>query len=316
MAWLQILLSVPGEFSEPLSELCAELGAAAVSLGEPADLAAIEPVLEPAPGETIVWETVDISALWPLDHDFGHVRAKLQEYLNNNRILGEVRVNFVEDQDWIAAWEAQAEELCFAGGCLWLVPRATSATRFAELAVTSAGVLRLDPGLAFGSGQHPSTQLCLECLATMKRGNGNSLGADWSDLQVLDYGCGSGVLALAALCLGAAGAVGIDHDPQALLASSDNAAYNGLGDRLRLFEPGQLPMDEHYHLVFANILANPLKELAPLLTARLAPGGTLVLAGLLAEQAAEVMHAYPQIRFLAPARQGQWIRLEGIRAAA
>ena len=310
MSWVQIQLQVPGSVTEALDGLCLEMGALSVTLADAAAdaLDSHQGLLEPPPGATIVWEDVVMSSLWSPSTDFQRVREEIDRFLADNHILAEFNVDFVEEAEWAARWSEPQAALRFGQEALWLVPRSWTADQLRELPVMGAppAVIRLDAGLAFGSGQHPTTALCLEWLAQTR----------WDGCRVLDYGCGSGVLGLAALALGAQAVVGVDYDPQALIASHDNACFNGCDSRLSLLPPAEFVVEAKYDLVIANILANPLIELAPLLSQCLRPQGSLILAGLLAEQVDKVRHAYPDIRFGAPARQGEWIRLEGSRAAA
>jgi len=307
VSWVQIQLQVPGSVTETLDELCLEMGALAVTLADAARDAqdSHQGLLEPPPGATIVWENVVMSSLWPVSADFQQVRQRLDGFLIENRILAEFKVDFVEETEWAARWSEPQGPLRFGADALWLVPRSWTSGETEELGIAPA-VIRLDAGLAFGSGQHPTTALCLEWLAQ----------ARWDGARVLDYGCGSGVLGLAALALGAEAVVGVDYDPQALIASHENACFNSCDSRMSLSSPTEFVVEARYDLVVANILANPLIELAPMLSQCLRPQGSLILAGLLAEQVDKVRHAYPDIRFGAPARQGEWIRLEGSRAAA
>ncbi|MEW6692942.1 MAG: 50S ribosomal protein L11 methyltransferase, partial [Pseudomonadota bacterium] len=205
---------------------------------------------------------------------------------------------YVEDQDWERAWMDQFQPLRF-GEKLWIVPS------WIEAPDAEAVNILLDPGLAFGTGTHPTTALCLEWLD----------GADMAGKTVLDYGCGSGILAIAALKLGATDAWGIDIDPQALTATRDNAARNGIeASRLHTGLPGALPKDALFDVLLANILMGPLIELAPTLTGHVRPGGRLVLSGLLGEQAEEVMAAYAaDFDFDPPALKEGWARLTALR---
>ncbi|MGE0625979.1 MAG: 50S ribosomal protein L11 methyltransferase [Pseudomonadales bacterium] len=257
-----------------------------------------EPVLEPAPGEAPLWAHCRLEALFDLDLDVAGLRAAL-----GRAGRADIGLDFLDDADWQNRWRQYAVDFCFADR-LWLVPR--------DVAAPGEPALHLDPGLAFGSGSHPTTRLCLDRLAR----------ADLSGTSVLDYGCGSGILALAALKLGADRVLAIDHDPQALLATQENAAYNALGDgktggRLEVGLPALLT-DKRFDVVVANILANPLIELAAMLTEALEPDGVLILSGLLAAQADAVMAAYPALAFLpvvceADEQGRRWARLEGRR---
>jgi ribosomal protein L11 methyltransferase len=253
------------------------------------------PVLEPGPGETPLWPLAEIEALFPLDADLRPVRARLNGELGET--LETLDVRFVEDTDWSQTWRNHAVEYCF-GGRLWVIPRDAAPPRDA------AAVLRLDPGLAFGTGGHATTSMCLDWLARQ------SLDG-WS---VVDYGAGSGILAIAALLLGAARAVAVDHDEQARLATRANATYNGIAsDRLSVIAPEELATTPH-DLVLANILAGPLVTLAPTLTALVRPGGVLVMSGMLAHQLDEVLAAYPDFEFAPACVRDSWVMVEGTRA--
>ena len=292
MSWYQIKLAVAGQFADTLSDYCLELGAISAVLDNAGADTLAEAVLEPDPGATIVWENVVISTFWPISLDIGEVSAALKEYLKDGGIFAEVNINFVSEEQLPPVPAQPTPRLCFGDNRLWLVPRDLADLDAFELeALAETACIKLDPGLAFGSGLHPTTQLCIDYLARLPTLAGS---------RVLDFGCGSGVLALAALALGASLAHGVDHDPQALVATRDNAAYNDVGDALQVFTPSELPDDAHYEVVVANILANPLIELAPLISDRVAPGGRLIMAGLLHGQAAAVSAAYPGFEFAAP----------------
>ncbi len=297
MSWLQLKLDVPGTFADELSDFCLEVGALSATLDNAGADSVSNAVLEPAPGATIVWERAVITAFWPVESDIARISSSLGGYIHDKGIFAEVDAIFVDDDDIPEPPPQPVADLRFGGGCLWLVPRDVSAARVQAL----GGVphIKLDPGLAFGSGLHPTTQLCLDHLARME----GLAGA-----RMLDFGCGSGVLALGGLALGVAVAHGVDHDPQALVATLDNAAYNDLGGALQVFTPSDLPEDAHYEVVVANILANPLIELAQELSARVTAGGRLIMAGLLQNQAESVQAAYPEFDFASPrAYQGSSI---------
>nr|WP_028079769.1 50S ribosomal protein L11 methyltransferase [Solimonas soli] len=291
MAWLQ--LRVHTRHPEFADEILQAHGAAAVSFIDAVD----DPVLEPPPGETPLWANTVTLGLFAEGTDLESVQASLRELLPDG---GEARfaTELIEDQDWVRVWLEDCPPLPF-GQRLWVVPR----EKVGEVTQADAVILRLDPGLAFGTGTHPTTALCLQWLAELaERG-------ELAGKTVLDYGCGSGVLAIAALLLGAERAVCVDIDPQALLATRDNAAENGVADRIvtlpaEHFVP--LPAD----VVVANILANPLIALAPRLASSIRGGGRLALAGLLDRQAGDVRAAYePWFDFDADASRDGWTRL-------
>jgi ribosomal protein L11 methyltransferase len=290
MAWLQ--LRVHSRYPEFVDEILQAAGASAVSFIDAED----DPVLEPAPGETPLWNNTVTLGLFPEQQDLAPVLQALREQLPDGE---ELRIDdeLVEDQDWVRVWLKDCPPLKF-GTRLWVCPH--------EKRVDEPGTvtLLLDPGLAFGTGTHPSTALCLDWLATHEIDGWN----------VLDYGCGSGILAIAALKLGAASAVGYDIDPQAIQATQDNAAVNAVADRLTTVAPELAVTPFPADLVLANILARPLIDLAPLLAQTIKPGGAIVLAGLLDRQADEVRAAYlPWFDFDADHSRDGWTRLSGRR---
>ena len=297
MGWLKLTLRLE-KTSVPVAEAALEpFFPLSVTVADAGD----EPLLEPQPGATPLWQACRLEALFELDLDV----AGLRQALAAAELQAE-QLDFLDDADWLNRWRQYAVDFCFADR-LWLVPRDTPAP--------GEPALHLDPGLAFGSGSHPTTRLCLDWLAR----------ADLKDRAVLDFGCGSGILALAALKLGASRALAIDHDPQALLATRENAEYNAIalpGDGESGLEIG-LPDtlgNRTYDVVVANILANPLIELAEVLDGALATAnGVLVMAGLLEEQAEAVVAAYPSLHFKSVVVEedeqgGRWARLEGWRA--
>ena len=285
MPWLQ--LSVFSHHPEFAEEILLAQGAQSVSFFDGAD----NPVLEPAPGETPLWPRTRTVGLFAAGVDAAPVIAVLRELLpDGDDAMTTTEV--LDDQDWVKLWLRDWVPLKF-GQRLWVCPH--------EKAVHEQGAVTvlLDPGLAFGTGTHPSTALCLEWLAK----------TDLAGKTVLDYGCGSGLLAIAALKLGAAHATAVDLDPQALLATRENAQQNAVADCLRILEPEQLNTGA-FDVVLANILAKPLIELAPRLCGFLKPGGRLVLAGLLDWQVEDVSAAYRGVLKMEPPllKEG-WARL-------
>lgn len=260
-------------------------------------------ILEPGVGETPLWDALTLTALFPEDADPLLLLAALEAF---DPALDWSRAGFrkVEDQDWERAWMDQYAPLRF-GARTWIVP--WNQPLPAEAQDPSAAVVRLDPGLAFGSGTHPTTSLCLQWLDAL------SAAGELEDATVLDFGCGSGILALAALKLGATRAVGVDNDPQALTASADNAERNGVGDRLAVFMPEAEP-EATYPVVVANILATALDALAERLAARVAPGGRIALSGILKGQEGELLQRYG-VWFddLQVAQEDDWVRIDGTR---
>ena len=282
-----------------------DVGALAVTLLDAeSDTPNERAILEPGVGEQPLWGEIVLTALFPDEADPLLLLAALDAFDPALDWTG-VRFRKVDDQDWERVWMVHYEPLSF-GARTWIVPWNRDLPEAAQ--AHGAAVVRLDPGLAFGSGTHPTTSLCLQWLDALA-GAGELDGR-----TVLDFGCGSGILALAALKLGAQRAVGVDNDPQALIATHDNAERNGVDDRLAVF----LPQDEppaQYPVVVANILASALDALADTLAARVAPGGRIALSGILSGQEEALLDRYaPWFDALAVAQEGDWIRIDGVRA--
>lgn len=287
-----------------------DVGALAVTmLDADADTSNERAILEPGVGETPLWNALTLTALFAHDTDPLLLLAALGSF---DPALDWSRAGFrsVEDQDWERVWLDQFRPMRF-GERTWIVPWNHPLPEEAALRQSqnerSVAIVRLDPGLAFGSGTHPTTALCLQWLdALAARG-------ELQGRQVLDFGCGSGILALAALKLGAGRAIGVDNDPQALTATADNAARNEVGALLHTSLPGDAPVHA-YPVVVANILASALDALAPTLAARTAPGGCIALSGILAGQEDELLARYaPWFEQLAVAQLDDWIRIDGVR---
>lgn len=297
MTWLAVQLTAPGALVDAVSDCFDSAGAEAVLLLDGGD----EAILEPAPGETPIWPEARIQAWLPVACDVASLRKHLSEIFDEaQQPFPGCDVEFVTepeaDSNAEPAWRQHAVNRCF-NGRLWVVPKG-------EADGLDGAVVELDPGLAFGTGSHPTTSMCLEALAEQ----------DLVGQRVLDFGCGSGILALAALKLGASVVLACDHDPQALLASRDNADFNDISaDRLELV--ASLGDHDPVHLLVANVLANPLIELSSLLMDHLRPAGVLVLSGLLVEQADEVASAYADVEFEPTRIEGDWAALVGRRHA-
>lgn len=291
MPWLQLRLAITPEQAPTYEDALLDVGAVSVTFMDAED----QPIFEPDLGTTPLWSHTHLLALFEADTDADALVAHLQ--LLTDGALPEHQIERIEDQDWERIWMDGFAPMRF-GQRLWIVPS------WHEAPQPDAVNLLLDPGLAFGTGTHPTTSLCLQ----------------WLDAQplegcsVLDFGCGSGILAIAALLLGAPRAVGTDIDPQALEASRDNAQRNGIADeRFPVYLPADLPQ-EPADVVVANILAGPLVSLAPQITSLVKPGGRLALSGILAEQADEVRAAYAADFDLDPtAVQDGWVRISGVR---
>ena len=264
---------------EPIETALFEQGAVSVTLVDAQD----HPLHEPDPGALPLWPTVVIEALFPIDQDLDDVtRTLIERDLIGNKTP--VHSKPVEEQVWTRAWMDQFKPMSF-GQRLWICP--THVEPDPDWPV----VIRIDPGLAFGSGTHPTTALCLSWLDQWASSPPHLPSND----PVIDFGCGSGILGIAAILLGAKQVLAVDHDPQALTATQDNARMNGCDDAVSVFDPASF-FEQYGHtqspLVLANILAQPLIELAPKLMGLVAPGGHLILSGILIEQAEAVKSAY------------------------
>ena len=276
----------------PTAEALLELASAeSIALADAGD----DPVLEPLPETTPLWPHVTLRAVFPADAELTSI-GKLMESACAAR---NVQVTMLRDADWQAAIRQVFKARAF-GQRIWLAPADDAAVPAERIGI------RLHMGLAFGTGEHPTTALCLDWLDTHVR----------PGATVLDYGCGSGVLAIAALALGAGHAWATDNDPQALIATRSNAELNGASDRITIAAPEALPAVT-VDIVAANILAGPLTALAPVLAAHVRPGGAIVLAGILSTQAAAVAQAYaPYCSDFSHTTEQGWVRLAAIRRGA
>jgi ribosomal protein L11 methyltransferase len=296
--WLELEFPLGEHDAERVSEALEALGALAVTMTDGGD----DPVYEPPPGATPLWQATRVRALFDPREDRAALRAGLAAALCvAGHALPTLRFAELADREWAREWLAHFQPMRF-GKRLWVVPTAYQPPE------ADAVNLVLDPGLAFGTGTHPTTALCLEWL--------DASGEALAGRTAIDYGCGSGILAIAAALLGARQVWAVDLDPQALEATAENAARNGVGERLRIGAPA-LVAGRQADLLVANILAGPLRELAPALMAALPPGAPFALSGILADQAEEVAAAYrPFATLAAPVVRGDWVRLDGRRRAA
>jgi ribosomal protein L11 methyltransferase len=289
---LALTLDLDGLDAERVEEACFELGALAVSYTDQRD----DPILEPAPGEFRLWPHSRLQALFSFDTSPQELVASLAHVF---RVAPEkLRVETLADKVWEREWLRDFHPMCF-GRRLWVSPH------HAHVHTEGAVVVRLDPGLAFGTGTHATTAMCLSWLDE---------NAAEGQLAI-DYGCGSGVLAVAAVKLGARDSYAYDIDPQALTATNDNAIANGVGPRVHVVaKDAELPANAD--ILLANILCGPLCELAPRFAALTRPGGRIVLAGLLSHQADEVTRAHSPWFDIAPfASRDGWTALTGSRRA-
>jgi len=290
MPWIQLRLSANEETSEKYSDWLSACGAQAVTFIDAQDT----PIYEPLPGdEVIYWHNTVVMGLFDASHDMDKTITYLKSIHPDKNEMA-YKLEQLEDKDWEREWMDNFHPMKF-GERLWICPS------WCEVPDPEAVNVMLDPGLAFGTGTHPTTALCLTWLD----------GLDLVGKTVVDFGCGSGILSLAALKLGAKKVIGIDIDPQALQASKANAERNGVEDRLALFLPKDQPIFKA-DVVVANILAGPLRELAPTIIEFVAPNGHLALSGVLEEQANILQNIYGQwCEMDAVAVQEEWVRLSG-----
>jgi ribosomal protein L11 methyltransferase len=294
MPWRQLSLEAGDLNPQQLSAFFEQQGALSVSFEDAAD----QPLFEPDPGSTPLWSATRITALFEATADLSALKQQLASAFGTT-VVGRLHEDTLQDQDWERVWLDQFHPMQF-GRRLWVCPAGQR-----PLDARDAVLIDLDPGLAFGTGTHATTALCLQWLDEHPP----------VEQRVLDYGCGSGILAIAALKLGAAAAWGVDIDEQALWASRENAARNGVDAGLMTALPAALP-DQCFDLLLANILANPLIDLAPRLARLVRAGGDLVLSGVLAEQADAVCTAYERWFSLSEtADRDGWVRLHGVRVS-
>jgi len=303
MPYLELALRCT-EAEQPRYEHALEdVGALSVTLLDAdADTGNEHAILEPGVGETPLWKSLVLTALFDAEADPLVLLAALEAF---DPGLDWTQAGFrkVEDEDWERAWLDQFKPMRF-GARTFIVPWNHEVP---DEAGDDAAIVRLDPGLAFGSGTHPTTALCLRWL------DGLASEGRLQGQRVLDFGCGSGILALAALKLGAAQAVGVDNDPQALVASADNARRNAVDARFSVHLPDDEPAAT-YPVVVANILASALDALADTLAARVAAGGRIALSGILKGQEDELLARYAAwFDGLAATQDGDWMRIDGIR---
>lgn len=290
MPWIQLKINANEETAEKIGNMLSGAGASAVTFMDSHDT----PIFEPMPGETLLWGDTDVMGLFDADKDMQPILA----FLAKTKILGpdfRYKLELLEDKDWEREWMENFHPMQF-GKRLWICPS------WRPVPDEGAVNVMLDPGLAFGTGTHPTTALCLEWLD----------GQNLSGKTVVDFGCGSGILAIAALKLGAKRVIGVDIDPQAILASRDNAERNGVADKIELYLPADQPEGLKADVVVANILAAPLRDLSELIVSFLKPNGKIALSGILEHQAEELNALYSQYCTMdEPTISDEWARLNG-----
>lgn len=290
MPWLQLIIPTDENSADQISDALMDQGAVSVTLQDMQD----QPVLEPTPGTTPMWSQTRVVGLFDANEDLKQVIKKVEQQLRKK--IPDWKGEQLEDKDWVRAWMDEFKPMQF-GEKLWVVP-----STFEPPHEDAANIL-LDPGLAFGTGTHPTTSMCLEWLDANPP----------LDKEIIDFGCGSGILAIGAILLGAKHAEAIDLDPQALIATRDNAEKNNVADRIKTYLPNQFS-NTTTSLLLANILASPLIELASYFAELTESRGQIVLSGILAEQAEAVLAAYkPHFDIETWKQQDDWVCLSGIR---
>lgn len=298
MSWLQLNIKIKADQAETLEDVLLDCGALSITFKDSAD----QPILEPALGETPLWTDTIITALFLADIDCDAINQQVESSFPH--FAAQHQWEIVEDKDWEREWMSHYNPIN-CGNDLWICPS------WCEPPQPKAVNVLLDPGLAFGTGTHPTTLLCLQWLAKP------AIRKQFVNKTIIDYGCGSGILAVAALKLGAKNAVAVDIDPQALIATQNNLKRNHLNpESINTFLPPDAPTPK-VDMLFANILAGPLVELAATLCGRLSPGGLLCLSGLLTSQADAVITAYSRwCDVVEQNSEGDWLQIALQRRSA
>ncbi len=294
MPWQQIICHTTKDAQDKISELVEQAGSLSITLQDAED----EPVLEPLPGETPLWEKIVMTILFEADQNLQTLISQLDEHKQEWHI-SHLSLEILEDQVWERAWMENFRPMQF-GDNLWIYPSGY------DIPNDDSVKILLDPGLAFGTGTHPTTALCLEWLDQNPP----------RDLSVMDYGCGSGILAIAAAKLGAKHITATDIDPQAITATRDNMQRNSItNDKISAYLVEDTPSDK-VDLLIANILSGPLIELYPQLDSLIKKNGSLVLSGILKEQKQSIINTYSQtFDNLEVKVLGDWIRVTGIKTS-
>lgn len=291
MAWQQLTIATNQELATLFETLLENLGALSVTMTDGAD----QPIYEPPLNSTPLWQHVSVTGLFEEQHDLSGAEDYFKQHISDHASW-QLRIERLEDQVWERVWLENFQPIKF-GDNFWICSTEH------DIPEPNATLLRLDPGLAFGTGTHPTTALCLDWLASHQL----------KDLNIIDFGCGSGILAIAGLLLGAKSAIGIDIDPQALTATLSNAEQNNVLDKIQVYDAQQYPRKPQA-IVIANILAEPLVSLSDEISALVKPGGHLLLSGILSEQAEHVMQAYlDDFIFCLPVIRDNWACLHAVK---
>lgn len=290
MPWIQIKVNTTEKKAIKINNILNGFGAASVTYMDTVD----NPVYEPLPGETKLWNKTTVIGLFEADFDTKIVTDFLDKTYGSKVTW---KVEQLEDKDWVREWMNNFHPLQ-CGTKLWICPS------WCEIPHPKAVNVMLDPGLAFGTGTHPTTFMCLNWLDSL----------DLTGKEVVDFGCGSGILAVSALKLGAASAIGIDIDPQAIDASEQNASRNGVTEHLKLYLPASQPENIQADVLVANILAGPLRELAPIIKDMVKPGGKFAISGIIKTQCEEISEIYSTWFDLdEPVFREDWVRISGVK---
>jgi ribosomal protein L11 methyltransferase len=291
MSYLQLKIPASDCNAEEISELLLNLGALSITFTDQHD----QPIFEPSPNETPLWSALWINAIFPAESNLQDILHLLENLSGTPFPL--FNIMKIEEEDWISAWQKSFHAMQF-GKRLWICPTHESVQD------KNAVIITLDAGLAFGTGTHPTTHLCLEWLDDHIRGGET----------MIDYGCGSGILAIAAAKLGVSEVIAVDIDPQALTATRSNAEKNNIdGNRLKTLLPEQLT-SKKVDIIVANILLNPLLDLASRFYTLLKPNGKLVLTGILASQVVAIKNKYtPTFELITSTNREEWVRMEYIK---
>jgi ribosomal protein L11 methyltransferase len=291
MIWLQIKFLAPQAQVDEWSDLLLSTGATAITLHDKDKQA----IFEPNPGDTPLWEHVQITGLYTIDTDLDSIKEQLYQHIPKDVVF---HIEQIEDEDWQNAWKKNLSPIQF-GPNFWICPS------WCDIPNPTAINVILDPGLAFGTGTHPTTALCLEWIATNVNQNDT----------VLDFGCGSGILGIAAAKLGASQVYCVDCDPQALFSTQENAEKNKISrNQLLTYYPEELTTKFQVNIVIANILANPLEELAQTLANHVKPSGNIVLSGILTTQVEHLITIYNKwFENLTVTTKEDWVRITGIK---
>ena len=286
--WIQLKIEATPQQTEQIEDSALDAGAVSVTLQDAAD----QPILEPGVGETPLWDSCILTALFSASVNTAAVTEQISAMLP---FSFKAEWQLVEDKDWSQEWKKHFQPIPCSEGRLWICPS------WLEAPEPNAINLRLDPGLAFGTGSHPTTMLCLNWLEKQAL----------EGKTVIDFGCGSGILGIAALLLGAEKVWAIDNDPQALLASRDNVQRNGIDeDRLITLLPEEIPAEAKADIMVANILAKPLIDLAQQITSLTLSKSQLCLSGILNHQIEQVSAAYSNSFEFEPATlEDDWVQL-------